>query len=650
MKKITSYLKTFALACLLAGSARSVAQCTASFVPVMGINGNVSFAANAVGYSSVTLNAFYWNFGNGVTNTGTNVTQTATTYTANGIYTITLTYVNSAGTCTSVATQTVNVTNATGCNLNPSFSYYNNISGGPGAINFTNLSTGLDPGATYTWIFGDGSPNSTTASPTHTYASGGTYPVKLIINNNSIPSCVDSVTVFVFVCSLQASFTSTLFSNGSVGFTSTSANTGTFTNYYWTFGDGNTYSNTNAAGASTTHTYVTNNSFTVTLWLATSGCSSTASSTVTVGNVVAPCGLNTGFNYNQGSNGTVNFFNSTSGASGGVTYAWAFGDGGTSASTSPSHVYAANGTYIATLTANNNYSYSCTGTTTAAIVVTSYCNLSAGISPNMGANGNVTFNNTTTGTMVSTSYLWNFGDGGTSSLPAPSHIYAANGTYTVTLFATNNNTVTPCTSTGSAVITVTNACVADASFSMSPSGTPQVWNAFPISPSGIISATWNWGDGSGSNTLYTSHTYSAAGTYSICLTVSVSCGDSDTSCFSYAIYRTANASQDMNVIRIDVIDLATVGVKDLSAGSQGYEIYPNPNNGSFNLSLKGLGNGKVTIGVYDLVGRLVYQAEGSSNGSFTRNIELDNVSNGAYFIKITADNKTFTKKVIISGQ
>jgi PKD repeat protein len=50
---------------------------------------------------------------------------------------------------------------------------------------------------------------------------------------------------------------------------------------------------------------------------------------------------------------------------------------------------------------------------------------------------NATINFTDYSTNGATSWLWNFGDGNTSTLENPSHSYAANGTYTVTLIATN---------------------------------------------------------------------------------------------------------------------------------------------------------------------------------------------------------------------
>ncbi len=55
----------------------------------------------------------------------------------------------------------------------------------------------------------------------------------------------------------------------------------------------------------------------------------------------------------------------------------------------------------------------------------------------------VNFSNTSTGSI--TSYAWTFGDGGTSTLVAPSHSYAAAGIYTVSLTVTGpggSNTLT----------------------------------------------------------------------------------------------------------------------------------------------------------------------------------------------------------------
>jgi hypothetical protein len=197
------------------------------------------------------------------------------------------------------------------------------------------------------------------------------------------------------------------------------------------------------------------------------------------------------------------------------------------------------------------------------------------------------------------------------------------------------------------VVTVNSVCVANATFSMSPSGTPQVWNAFPLFPANVTAAQWYWGDGSVSNNLYTIHTYSAAGMYSICLSVTVSCGATAGYCTSYNIYRSAD---DMNVITVNVINPSSVGINNQSAEELNYSISPNPNNGSFHLNLNGLGSGNVNISVYNLVGKLVYQSDNNSNnGALVKDIQLNDAASGVYFIKVASDDKVTTKKVVIEN-
>lgn len=60
----------------------------------------------------------------------------------------------------------------------------------------------------------------------------------------------------------------------------------------------------------------------------------------------------------------------------------------------------------------------------------------------------ISFSNTSQGDNLS--YLWNFGDGGTSTTPNPTHTFQA-GTWEVTLTVTNNNG----TDVSSAVIVAT---------------------------------------------------------------------------------------------------------------------------------------------------------------------------------------------------
>lgn len=121
------------------------------------------------------------------------------------------------------------------------------------------------------------------------------------------------------------------------------------------------------------------------------------------------------------------FTNSSSGA---TSFAWDFGDGNMSTEESPTHVYATHGIYTVTLTATNDN------------------NLSAELSRNIDIQAPVTADFTyqvdaadyRTYTFMDASVgavmlLWEFGDGYQFTGMNPSHTYAEDGIYTVTLTA-----------------------------------------------------------------------------------------------------------------------------------------------------------------------------------------------------------------------
>ncbi|MEE8572697.1 MAG: PKD domain-containing protein, partial [Gemmatimonadota bacterium] len=116
---------------------------------------------------------------------------------------------------------------------------------------------------------------------------------------------------------------------------------------------------------------------------------------------------------------------------------WEFGDGTTSTAQNPEHVYTAEGTYSVRLTATNAEGAD-DELKTGYIVVTApvppQSNFSA--SPTAGsAPLDVAFSDLSTGSP--TSWLWEFGDGMTSTAQHPNHLYLAPGSYSVTLTASN---------------------------------------------------------------------------------------------------------------------------------------------------------------------------------------------------------------------
>lgn len=636
---------TFFFLCLSVKVSYAQSPCSLALYANPGINGNVSFQT----YATTTLspNSYTWNYGNGTILAGTTSVSTAMNYTANGNYVVTVTYSNAVSSCSASSTQTVQVNNANGCNLIGNFGTQNNPSV-PGLVNFVSNVGYTVSGTTYTWSYGDGTPNGTGYSTNHTYANPGqNYTVALLVNNNTSPSCTYSVQNVVMVCGFVASVTASTNLNGAMSFTGSATGSTASVSYFWNFGNNN-YVN----GSTATYTYLANGNYSVNLTAASGQCSSTALYVASVSNVVAPCGLNAQFYSYPGANGTINFVNQSTNTSGGVSYLWDFGDNSTSTNVAPVHSYSANGVYNATLTANNNYSYSCLSVVQQGVFVNSVCNLAANFVSTIGANGNVTFANTSTGTTGGTmNYVWDFGDNSTAStLNSPSHVYA-NGAYTVTLEASKitGTAVSTCTNSVLQVITVT-TCVADGSFSMTPTPVAQVWTAYPLAPSNVIAASWNWGDNSSSDTLYTTHTYSAAGLYSICLTVTVSCGSINTYCMPYAIFKTTGTSQSMEIIQVTVVDPATItGIKKSESANTGLNIFPNPNNGLFNLNFKGSTSGITNIQVYDVIGKMVYEKNVEANkDSMAKEINLDHISNGVYFVKVNTTGNNFTQKIIVS--
>jgi PKD repeat protein len=126
-----------------------------------------------------------------------------------------------------------------------------------------------------------------------------------------------------------------------------------------------------------------------------------------------------------------------------TSYSWTFGDGGSSALANPSHTYASEETYVATLIVTDNGGLSSTATVT--VTVTPPPNklpiAAATATPTSGyAPLRVSFSSAGSsdpdGTIVG--YSWNFGDGGTSTSADSSHTYNSVGTFTATLTVTDD--------------------------------------------------------------------------------------------------------------------------------------------------------------------------------------------------------------------
>jgi uncharacterized repeat protein (TIGR03803 family) len=127
-----------------------------------------------------------------------------------------------------------------------------------------------------------------------------------------------------------------------------------------------------------------------------------------------------------------------------------------------------------------------------------------------------------------TQWNWNFGDGATSTAQNPSHIYAAAGTFSPTLLATN--------SLGGSIVGEGASITAFAlteSFTASPTnGTIPLTVSFTsaaLDSAGNTVTSWNWdfGDGSTSTNQNPTHTYTTDGAFSLALIVTNNLGETD---------------------------------------------------------------------------------------------------------------------------
>ena len=128
-------------------------------------------------------------------------------------------------------------------------------------------------------------------------------------------------------------------------------------------------------------------------------------------------------------------------------------------------------------------------------------------------------------------WSWDFGDGASSSAQNPSHLYAAGGTYKVTLKVTDNDGATDTISHS-----VTVNAPPNAGFTFSTTDlTADFSDTSSDSDGSIAGWSWNFGDGANSSAQNPSHDYAAAGDYTVTLTVTDNDGATDTASHSVTV-------------------------------------------------------------------------------------------------------------------
>lgn len=295
---------------------------------------------------------------------------------------------------------------------------------------FTNTSTIGSGTIQYFWDLGDGN-TATTTDVIHNYAIEGTYIVKLLVTSDY--GCTDS-----------SSFTVTVYPSATAAFTvdkpiqCSASNLFVFTNmssvssgsilYSWDMGDGTILTTKDVV-----YSYTLSGTYTVQLIsTAAFGCADTVSFDVSTYPQPVP-----GFTVNAAQqcfgNNQFIFTNTSTISAGTLLYNWDLGDGTTTTTTDVTHSYSQPGDYTVKMRVTSTNG--CTDSSSFDVKIHPYpfagfilheaekcINLPLLI-----------INNTANNTTSTLNYLWDFGNGQTSTLRNPVYSYPAPGNYNLSL-------------------------------------------------------------------------------------------------------------------------------------------------------------------------------------------------------------------------
>jgi PKD repeat protein len=224
-----------------------------------------------------------------------------------------------------------------------------------------------------------------------------------------------------------------------VAFIDQSTTNGTIITWAWDFGDGSTSNEQNPS-----HTYSKAGTYVVCLNITDDhGCSSHICKHVVVNHPPARV-CHAAFNYNQPdpNQQTINFTDLSTSDSTIGTWNWDFGDGTNSSEQNPIHTYAKAGTYTVCLNITDDDG-GCSSHVCKQVVVhhppAGICHALFSFQQHDPNQTTIDFIDESTSDGTIGTWLWNFGDGSTSTEQNPSHTYANPGTYTVCLNITDDD-------------------------------------------------------------------------------------------------------------------------------------------------------------------------------------------------------------------
>lgn len=473
--------------------------------------------------ASGNIISWNWDFGDpgsGIFNTST-LADPQHIYADPGLYNVVLIVVN-VNNCSDTITKQVNT------GIAPAVAFTWEASCANTLTNFYTDSTIVNINAItdFLWDFGDGG-QSNVQDPQHLYTETGDYTVYLTITDTA--GCENTISQVITVTDgpqAYFSFSEPTCNLDDVQFTDLSSSPSGYINQWiWDFGDGNTTTILYPSSPNISHVYPGPGNYNTTLTVTTiAGCEHSVSRTITV--LPDPVA---NFSYSASCLNEPVLFNDLSQGNGAgqiTNWAWDFGDpasgiSNTSTLQNPSHIYTQAGTYSVQLIITTTNS--CVNTVTKVVVVVPLPFVDFSSTVGCAAD-TISFVSSNFVNVPNTmGWLWNFGDGSTSTEIDPIHVYALAGSYDVTLTITD---VSGCTSSITHQADVIAGPVAMFAYSAPAcSGAEVLFTDMSVGVGSTIT-TWYWNFGDGTYQTITlpsspdvTHVYASPGSYTVTLTV-----------------------------------------------------------------------------------------------------------------------------------
>lgn len=96
-----------------------------------------------------------------------------------------------------------------------------------------------------------------------------------------------------------------------------------------------------------------------------------------------------------------------------------------------------------------------------------------------------------------------------------------------------------------------------------------------------------------------------------------------------------------------VVCTEVVALASESFGLDNFAIYPNPNNGNFNIQFNSNSGNEISVEVHDMRGRSIYNKSYTNNGLFNESLQLNNAQAGVYLVTVQDGSKKEVKKIVV---